>query len=61
MPRGGKRPGAGRPSTAPVRVSYRFDADTVAALDRLAKAWACTSSDAVRRAVKQADEWRETK
>jgi hypothetical protein len=50
---GGKRPGAGRPSTAPVRVSYRFDAQTVAELQVLAQRWKCSESEAVRRAIRR--------
>lgn len=47
-----KHPG-GRPRTvnADIPVNFRFNAETVAALERLAVAWDCSKNEALRRAI----------
>lgn len=54
---GGKRPGAGRKTTLPHSVARQFliDRQADAAIERLSILWECTRSDAVRRAVVEAD------
>jgi hypothetical protein len=44
----------GRPPTvhADTTVGFRFDKDTIQALEKLAGAWGCSKNEAVRRAIK---------
>jgi hypothetical protein len=54
MPRGGARPGAGRPhATGPVTraVTARLDAEGDAALAALEVRWRVSAAEAVRRAI----------
>jgi len=57
MPRGGARPGAGRPrATGPVTraVTARLDAEGAAALTALEGRWRVSAAEAVRRAIVEA-------
>lgn len=57
MTHGGARPGSGRPrAPKPRRVARAtLPAPVAAALDRLRERWACSETEAVRRAIVWAD------
>ena len=53
-PRGITRNGGRKPKGGS-RVAYRFSAATIEALDRLKARWDCNATDAVERAIREAD------
>lgn len=60
MPRGGKRPGAGRPPGPPrepdTAVTVRLRGDEIDRLRALSLAWGCGPTDVIRRALRLASD-----